>query len=192
MSYQEEGGLYVICGLGNPGPRYMKNRHNVGFHCLDLLAEKWGLRFERVRFKAYLAMGTVEGRRVLLAKPLTFMNDSGESVAPLVRWHKVPPAQLLVIYDDLDLPLGKIRLRPGGSSGGHKGVASIIEKLGSADFPRLRIGIGRPERGDPVDYVLSDFTAEQRLVMEGAYTQAVAAVECFLREGIKEAMNRFN
>ncbi len=187
-----DDGLYAICGLGNPGPKHAKNRHNAGFHCLDLLAETWGLRFDRVRFKSYLAKGVWEGFKVVLAKPLTFMNASGEAVAPLVNWYRLPTSHLLVIYDDLDLPLGKIRLRPRGSSGGHKGMDSIIQRLGTRDFPRLRIGIGRPERGEPYQYVLSDFTPEQRAIMEETYKRAVAAVECFLREGIEEAMNRFN
>lgn len=186
------GGLYAICGLGNPGPKYARNRHNVGFQCLDLLAETWGLRFDRVRFQAYLAMGQAVGVKVALLKPLTFMNDSGDAVAPFARWYKVPPAQLLVIYDDLDLPLGKIRLRPDGSSGGHKGMDSIIARLGRDDFPRLRVGIGRPERGEPYHYVLSDFTAEQQALMADVYPQVVAAVECFLTEGVRAAMNRFN
>jgi len=183
---------YAICGLGNPGPKHAKNRHNAGFHCLDRIAQTWGLSFDRVRFKAYLATGRVAGVKVLLAKPLTFMNESGDAVVRLVNWYKVPVANLLIIYDDLDLPLGKIRLRPDGSAGGHKGMRSIISRLGTQDFPRLRLGIGRPDRGEPYQYVLHNFTSEQRAAMEDAYEKAITAVECFLTEGIASAMSRFN
>ena len=183
---------YLICGLGNPGREYAGNRHNAGFHCLELLARKWDLPFTRIRFKASIATGQIAGVRAILAKPLTFMNNSGEAVSPLVGYYRVPTDQLLVIYDDLDLPLGKIRLRPGGSAGGHKGMLSIIRQLGTEDFPRLRLGIGRPERGEPYKYVLSDFAEDQGGVMQEAYEQAVQAIVCWLQEGIEAAMNTFN
>jgi len=187
-----EKALYVICGLGNPGPKYARNRHNAGFQCVDRLAEAWGLHFDKMRFKAYLATGHVLGVQVILAKPLTYMNDSGESVASIVRWYKLPLHNLLVIYDDLDLPVGKTRLRPNGSAGGHKGMLSIINRLGSDDFPRLRLGIGRPRQGEPYDYVLSDFTPEQRNAMRNAYEKGRATVECFITEDVTVAMSRFN
>ncbi|MFQ6057833.1 MAG: aminoacyl-tRNA hydrolase [Anaerolineae bacterium] len=183
----------LIVGLGNPGPEYAANRHNVGFQCLDRLARAHGLAFTKLEFKARLALGAIRGQRVLLAKPLTYMNLSGQAVRPLVRRYGIPLSDLLVIYDDMDLPLGTIRLRPGGGAGGHKGMRSIIEALEGQDFPRLRVGIGRPPAGqDPVDYVLSDFTSEERTVMEGVYERVVAAVECFLTEGIMAAMNSYN
>ena len=184
--------LYVICGLGNPGPKYARNRHNAGFQCIDRLAEAWSLHFDKMRFKAYLATGRTLGAQIVLAKPLTFMNDSGESVASIVRWYKIPLHNLLVIYDDLDLPAGKTRLRPNGSAGGHKGMLSIISRLGGDGFPRLRLGIGRPGQGEPYDYVLSNFTAEQWITMQTAFEKGRAAVECFVTEGVTVAMSRFN
>ena len=185
-------GPYLICGLGNPGPKYAKNRHNAGFQCLDLLARKWSLTFNRMRFKAHTAAGQVATAQVILAKPLTYMNSSGEAVAPLLHWYKLPPTRLLVVYDDLGLPLGKIRFRPGGSAGGHKGMLSIIRQLGRDDFLRLRLGIGRPEHGEPYEYVLNDFSADQEIAMREAWERGVAAIECFLQEGAQAAMNQFN
>jgi PTH1 family peptidyl-tRNA hydrolase len=183
---------FLICGLGNPGPKYARNRHNAGFQCVDRLAQQWKLSFERMRFRAYLALGQALGFSLILAKPLTFMNDSGESVASIARWYKIPVSNLLVIYDDLDLPLGKVRLRPGGSSGGHKGMTSIITHLGSDAFPRLRMGIGRPIHGEPYEYVLSDFTKDQSIIMQDAYTRGQAAIECLLTQGVEIAMSKFN
>ncbi len=187
------GELYLIAGLGNPGRRYAGNRHNLGFQCLDRLAAAHRLAFDRTMHRARIAAGTIAGQRVVLAKPLTFMNLAGQAVGPLVHWYKVPLDRLLVIYDELDLPLGTIRLRPSGSSGGHKGLTSIIQALGSQDFPRLRVGIGRPPSGwDPADYVLHDFTRDEAATIAGAYDRVTAAVECWLSEGLVAAMNRFN
>jgi PTH1 family peptidyl-tRNA hydrolase len=183
----------LIVGLGNPGPEYVGHRHNVGFQCLDRLAETHGLGFMRLESRARLAQGAIQGVRVLLAKPLTYMNLSGQAVGPLVRRYGILLSALLVIYDDMDLPLGTIRLRPRGGAGGHKGMRSIIEALGGQEFPRLRVGIGRPPGGeDAVDYVLSDFTLEEWAVIEGVYEKVLGAVECWLREGIVEAMGRYN
>lgn len=184
--------MKLIVGLGNPGPSYARNRHNVGYQCLERLAQRNELRLSRMMFKAMIASGSVNGTRVLLARPLTFMNLSGQSVRPLLRWYRVSLPDLLVVYDDLDLPLGKIRLRQKGSSGGHKGMASIIQELGSDEFARLRIGIGRPLHGEPPEYVLSDFTRDESIVMDRTYDQAVAAIETFLANGIAVAMNQFN
>jgi PTH1 family peptidyl-tRNA hydrolase len=182
----------LIVGLGNPGPEYANTRHNAGYQCVARFAERHGLRFSFYRFRARLAEGTVAGRHVIVARPLTFMNESGQAVAPLVRRYAVPLANLLVVYDDMDLPLGKIRLRARGSSGGHKGLDSVQRHLGTTEVPRLRIGIGRPAYGDPVDYVLSPWRPEEQAVMEGAYERAVEAIDTFLQEGIVVAMNRFN
>ena len=176
----------LIVGLGNPGREYAGNRHNVGFQCLDRLAAAWGLSFSRRKHKSLLAEGQLAGRRVILAKPQTFMNLSGQAVERLVRFYQLPPENILVIYDDLDLPMGKIRLRPKGGSGGHRGMKSIIEHLGTDNFPRLRVGIGRPTHGDPVDYVLSDFTSDQRIAMEEVYGRVVSAVELWLVEGLRQ------
>ncbi len=182
----------LIVGLGNPGPEYAGHRHNAGFQCLARFAGRHGLRFSFYRFRASLAEGTVAGRRVLLARPLTYMNESGQAVGPLVRRYGVPAASLLIVYDDLDLPLGRIRLRAGGSSGGHRGLDSVLRHLGTSEVPRLRLGIGRPPYGDPVDYVLSDWRPEERAIMEATYDRAAVAIDCFLEEGIIAAMNRFN
>ncbi|MCD6290911.1 MAG: aminoacyl-tRNA hydrolase [Anaerolineae bacterium] len=183
----------MIVGLGNPGARYAHNRHNVGFQCIDMLAEQHGLRFDRQRDKALLALGHIDSHRVILVKPITFMNDSGVAVAAIARFYKIAPENLLVVYDDLDLPVGRIRLRPQGSSGGHRGVQSIIDRLGTQSFPRLRVGIGRPPgRMDPIDYVLQDFSPEQEEIMTQVRDRAVQAIECWLRQGIEEAMNAFN
>ena len=184
---------YLVVGLGNPGPRYAANRHNVGFRCLDLLSTAHGLTFDRRQKRAGVALGAIHGRRVVLAKPQTFMNESGRAVVPLARFYRVPAGRLLVVYDDLDLPLGRMRLRPEGGSGGHKGMRSIIEHLGDQDFSRLRIGIGRPPgRMDPAAYVLQDFSAEEEPLVEEVLERAMAAVETWLREGVEAAMGRYN
>jgi PTH1 family peptidyl-tRNA hydrolase len=182
----------LIVGLGNPGRKYAYNRHNVGFQCLDRLAQAHGLSFTQRRAKASLALGEIADVRVVLAKPLTYMNHSGQAVRPLLSFYKLSLEDILVIHDDLDLPLGTTRLRPEGGSGGHKGMRSIIEALGSQAFPRLRVGIGRPPGNDAVSYVLSDFTADEQITLESVYERVVAAVELFLREGIEAAMNAYN
>jgi len=152
----------LVVGLGNPGPRYAKNRHNIGFRIVDELAKSHGLYFSKSEHKAKTAHGYVDGQRVILAKPLTWMNDSGWAVAPLARFYKVEPQDILVVYDDLDIPLSAIRFREAGSSGGHRGVQSIIRSLGTDTLPRLRIGIGRPPgRMDAAAYVLQDFSDEE-------------------------------
>lgn len=185
--------FYLVVGLGNPGPEYAANRHNVGFHCLERLAASRHLIFDKRQKQARVALGVILGWRVVLAQPQTFMNESGRAVVPLARFYKVPPERLLVVYDDLDLPPGTLRLRPEGGSGGHKGVRSIIEQLGEQGFPRLRIGIGRPpEQMDPVDYVLQDFSAEETPLIEETLGRAVAAIETWLAEGIEMAMSRHN
>jgi PTH1 family peptidyl-tRNA hydrolase len=188
-----ERGWLLIVGLGNPGKKYAGNRHNVGFHCLDRLAEAYQLAFDGKRDKAELALGRVAGRRAILAKPQTYVNESGQAVGAIARFFKVEPGDVWVLYDDLDLPQGTIRLRPRGSSGGHRGIESIIEHLGTREFPRVRVGIGRPPgKMEPKAYVLQDFDAAERERMEEVYERVVAAVETAIREGIKEAMNRFN
>ena len=185
---------YLIVGLGNPGPKYAANRHNVGFLCLQRLAVAHGLAFDRVQQRNRVAMGTIDQHRVILARPQAFMNLSGSAAVPLARFYRVPPGRLLVVYDDLDLPLGSIRLRPEGGSGGHKGVQSIIEGLGGQQaFARLRIGIGRPPgRMDPAAYVLQDFSVDERRELEDVLDQAVRAIEVWLREGVEPAMNQCN
>lgn len=181
-----------IVGLGNPGVRYARTRHNVGFECVNRLAEVYGWAFTRRQAKALLASGEREGLKITLIKPMTYMNLSGQAVASLARFYKITYQDILVIYDDLDLPVGRIRLRPGGGSAGHKGMESIIEALGSEDFPRLRVGIGRPTGGDAVEYVLQPFSADEAIIIARVYDRVVAAVSVFLRAGIEAAMNEFN
>jgi len=184
--------LLLIVGLGNPGRKYARSRHNVGFMTLDRLAERHGLTFARRKGKAKVAEGTIAGHRVVLAKPQTYMNLSGESVAKLVRYFQIPSELVLVVYDDLDLPLARLRLRAGGGSGGHKGLRSIVERLGTQAFPRLRIGIGRPVHEEPVDYVLQRFTAEEWSEVVMALDRAVKGIEHWLTYGIDSAMNVVN
>jgi PTH1 family peptidyl-tRNA hydrolase len=184
---------HLIVGLGNPGTKYGANRHNVGFRCVEHLASAHSLSFDRRQKRASLALGTVLQRSVILAKPRTFMNRSGYAVAALVHFYRVTLDRLLVVYDDLDLPLGTLRMRPSGGSGGHRGMRSIVNQLGSRDFARLRIGIGRPPgRMDPADYVLQDFSADEEVLLEEALGQAVTAVEAWLRDGIEQAMTLHN
>jgi len=183
---------YLIVGLGNPGERYARNRHNIGFQCIDYLAGAHEIALRGKRSRALLGEGRIGSRRVLLAKPLTFVNDSGQAVARIARARRVPSERILVIHDDLDLALGRIRLRPGGGSGGHKGVASIVAELGTPRFARLRVGIGRPVQGDPTDYVLGDFDQGQEPVVKRVHRLAEGAVLCFLEEGIQKAMNSYN
>ncbi len=153
----------LIVGLGNPGTRHRLNRHNIGFQTIDAFAHTHQLAFTRSESSAETAHGTVKEYRIILAKPQTWMNDSGKGVAPLARFYKVAPERILVVYDDLDIPLGTIRFRPDGSSGGHRGVQSIIQHLGTASFPRLRLGIGRPPgQMDPAAYVLQDYSDEEQ------------------------------
>jgi len=182
----------IIVGLGNPGPGYAKNRHNVGYQCVKRLAQRCDATSSRVMFKALTISAQIAGVKVVLARPLTFMNLSGQAVGPLLHWYHADLTDLLVICDDLDLPLGRIRLRSHGGSAGHKGMRSIIDTLGTQEFARLRIGIGRPAHGEPEDYVLNDFSQDESIVMQDAYDRAVAAVESFVLEGIAVAMNQFN
>jgi PTH1 family peptidyl-tRNA hydrolase len=192
--------MKLIVGLGNPGRGYAHNRHNIGFMCLSYFARKQGIRFDRKRGKARIGVGEVAGGEVILAKPRTFMNLSGQSVSRLVCGFNIALDDLLIVHDDLDLPLGKIRLRRGGSSGGHKGVDSIIFSLGNQSFPRLRVGIGRPdtvenptESGEGViSYVLSDFTPEEKRVVSQVIPEVSEAILCILTEGLLPAMNRYN
>ena len=185
--------LKMIVGLGNPGPRYTHNRHNVGFQIVDELAQKHDLPFDKRQFKALIASGRIHGQRVLLVKPQTYMNLSGEAVQPLVRYYQVELPDLMVVFDDMDLPLGVIRLRPFGGAGGHNGMKSIIQRLGSNRFPRLRVGIDRPPgRMDPAAYVLQDFSPEEEALMAQVRDRAVRALETWLDAGIDAAMNAFN
>jgi PTH1 family peptidyl-tRNA hydrolase len=184
----------LIVGLGNPGSEYASHRHNVGFQIVEALADAHGLSFARhKKAKARVAEGRIGEQPVLLAKPQTFMNLSGKTVLRLSREHEIPPERILIVCDDLDLPLGRLRMRPRGGSGGHKGLRSTIELLGSQDFARLRVGIDRPAGSlDPAEYVLQPFAEEDRTVIAETLDRAVEAVESWLSDGIVVAMDRFN
>ncbi len=184
--------MKLIVGLGNPGPQYAQTRHNVGFQVVELFARTHSFTTRKMQFNAILITGRLDGEKIALARPLTFMNESGRAVGPLLRWHKLGLSELLVIYDDLDLPTGRIRLRPDGGSGGHHGMESIIRHLGSDRFPRLRIGVGRPVDRDGVNYVLSEFLRDELPLITAAQEKAAAAIEVFITKGLTAAMNQFN
>jgi peptidyl-tRNA hydrolase, PTH1 family len=187
------GEVTLIVGLGNPGREYASNRHNVGFQIADRYAAAHRLTFSKIQSKAIIASGRVDTVRVILAKPQTFMNDSGRAVGALVNFYKVPQHRMLVIFDDLDLPYGSVRLRSEGGAGGHNGLRSIIQHLGSNQFPRLRIGIGRPPgRMDPAAFVLQDFGREEQAELDRISDRAVKAIDAFMSGGITPAMNQFN
>jgi PTH1 family peptidyl-tRNA hydrolase len=184
---------YLIVGLGNPGRQYAKTRHNIGFLCVDALAKHWGLTFSRHRARSEVAEGEACGRRIILAKPQTYMNNSGVAVRDLLKMSNLSPSDLLVIADDLDLPFGRLRLREKGSSGGQRGIQSIIDQLGTDQFARLRVGIGRPPPDvDPVDYVLTTFTASEAAELPAILDRVVAGVEVLLTRGLAAAMNVVN
>ncbi len=187
-----EGPYKLLVGLGNPGVQYARNRHNVGFMLLDRFAERHHLTFARRRFDALIADGLVNGQRVLLAKPQTYMNASGNAVGKLASFYRVPSRDIIVCYDDLDLPLGRIRLRPEGSAGGHHGMESIIGALGHSNFARLRIGIGRPASKEDIGHVLGSFSREEEQALEPVWTRAMDALDVWLSEGIEKAMNLYN
>jgi PTH1 family peptidyl-tRNA hydrolase len=183
----------LIVGLGNPGREHAGNRHNVGFHVVDRFVESRGWRFDKRQNDALVALGHIGETRVIVVKPQTFMNLSGRAVQSLARFYKAPLNRLLVIYDDLDLPFGAIRLREKGGSGGHNGMKSILDRLGGGDFPRLRVGIGRPPgRMEPAAFVLRDFDAAELAELPGLLDRAATAIETFVGEGIASAMNRHN
>jgi len=183
----------LIVGLGNPGPQYAHTRHNAGFMVVDRLAERYGIAWRSERGPSLLGWGQLEGCPAGLMKPLTFMNRSGLALGEVVRYYRIPLERLLVVYDDLHLPLGRIRLRPGGSAGGHNGVEDIIRTLGTTNFPRLRIGIGQAyAKGRQADYVLSPFAQEEGPLVEVALSRACQAAITFACEGLHTAMNRYN
>jgi len=184
---------YLIVGLGNPGKAYRHTRHNAGFMLLDLIAEDLNLTFSRQQAHALFTDGLFEGNKVILAKPQTYMNASGRSVGLLAHFYRIVPSNLLVIVDDIDLPLGSIKLLPAGGSAGHNGMRSIINHLGTHEFPRLRIGIGRPPgRMEAADYVLLDFKPGELPVLEDTLNRAHHCLRLFLQEGILAAMNSCN
>jgi peptidyl-tRNA hydrolase, PTH1 family len=184
---------YLLIGLGNPGREYRDNRHNLGFMVIDRLIVRLNARGMKVQSKAIVTTATYEERKLILAKPQTYMNLSGQSAQGLLNFYKLPMENMLVAHDDLDLPFGTIRIRPGGGPGGQKGMASTIERLGTKDFPRLRIGIGRPPgRMDPAAYVLQDFSRDEMKTLSEVVDRAAEAALTFVVEGLNKAMNKYN
>ena len=195
MFFKPSGSVsWLIVFLGNPGPKYACTRHNAGFMAGDALAKKLGVRIDRLRFKALTAAAEINGEKVLLMKPQTFMNLSGEAVGQAARFYKIPPERVLVVSDEISLPLGKLRVRPKGSAGGHNGLKSIIASLGSDAFPRIRIGVGAPPHPDydMADWVLSVFRNQDLEDMLAASDRAAEAVTTYISDGPERAMNRFN
>lgn len=186
-------GPFLIAGLGNPGRNFENNRHNVGFMLLNRISARLGENFTKVESKALVAKSSYLGERLILVKPQTFMNNSGAPISSLVRFYRIPMDNLLVAYDDVDLPLGTIRLKSFGGSAGQKGMQSIIERLGTEEFPRLRIGTGRPPgKMEAADYVLQDFPSSEIELVSDTLERAVEAVLTFIQHGIDTAMNAFN
>jgi PTH1 family peptidyl-tRNA hydrolase len=184
---------WLIVGLGNPGKKYEATRHNMGREVVVQLAQRHDVTLDQIKHHARFATATIEGRRVCLATPTTFMNESGRAVGELARFYKVSPQSVLLVCDDLDLPLGRIRIRASGGAGGHRGVASALSTLGTPDVPRLRLGIGRPPPDwDAVDYVLARFGPGERAEADEAVALGADAVEAVLRDGLVAAMNRYN
>jgi len=184
--------MKLIVGLGNPGRQYERTRHNLGFRVVDLLAARWNVPMAEGKFSGWWGRTTVAGEPAGLLKPATFVNCSGRAVAEAVRFYKVSLPDLLVIVDDLDLPVGRIRIKPKGSAGGHRGLEDIIGRLGSNEFARVRIGIDKPADGDSVRYVLGEFAADEEPLIERAVARAADAADCWLREGLDAAMNKYN
>lgn len=196
MIFQRKGSgvSWLLVGLGNPGSKYESTRHNMGFLAVDGLARRKGFRFNKLRFRAWTAEWMVNGEKVLVMKPQTYMNLSGESVGEAARFYKIPADHVLVISDDVSLPAGKLRIRGGGSAGGHNGLKNIIQHLGTDRFPRIKVGVGSPRPGehDMVDWVMGKPMGEDRTAVEDALDRAGEAAKTLITEGIDRAMNRFN
>lgn len=185
--------LWLIAGLGNPGRQYEKNWHNSGYMVMEILSQRHRIALDRIRFKGLVGQGVIQDRKVILLKPTTFMNLSGESLREAMAYYKIPPERTLVIYDDLDIKVGQVRMRPNGGSGTHNGMRSIVQQLGRQDFPRIRVGIGPlPPHWELVNYVLADIPADQQADFFKALTLAADAVERTLRDGLEAAMNTIN
>ena len=185
---------WLVVGLGNPGQKYEHTRHNMGFLTVDLLAEKAGVKLNKVKFKAAYNVVNFGGAKCLVMKPQTFMNLSGEAVREAAQFYKIPADRVLVIYDDVSLPVGKLRVRPTGSAGGHNGIKNIIAHLGTQEFPRVKIGVGAPAGGgdEMVDFVLGAPSQAERKVLAESFEKAIGAAECIIRQGCQKAMSEFN
>ena len=187
------GEVFLVVGLGNPGREYRETRHNVGFMALDRLARSFDTTLGRMQSKALVGTAVLTGKRVILAKPQTYMNLSGQAVSGLLNFYKVPVEHLMVIHDDIDLPFGSLRIRPGGGSAGQRGIASIIQQLGNQQFARVRIGIGRPPgQKAAADYVLQDFHDDETDLLESILERAGLAARAFIQDGLEKAMNLYN
>ena len=185
--------MYLIVGLGNPGKQYDMTRHNIGFHTIDYIADKYGAKLNKLKFKAVYGEATISGEKVYLVKPQTYMNLSGDSVGEMTQFYKIPPEHIIVINDDISLDVGRIRVRPKGSAGGHNGIKSIIAHLGTQEFPRVKVGVGeKPARMDLADYVLGHFSKEEQATMDDAVKEAADAVCEIVNVGIAQAMNDHN
>ena len=185
--------MKIMVGLGNPGAEYAHTKHNVGFMLVDALAERIGIDTWQEKFNALIAVGRIDAQKLLLVKPLTYMNESGRAVGPLLDWYKLAPEDLIVAHDDMDIAAGTIRLRRKGSAGGHNGIKSLLAHIGSEDFSRVRIGIGRPLPGwTVVRHVLAPFPADDATKIQAAISYLLPAVECIVTDGIDMAMNRYN
>ena len=195
MLFKKPGGVsWLIVFLGNPGPRYEMTRHNAGFMAADAMAKEKNVNINKARFKALTATCDIGGESVLLMKPQTFMNLSGEAVSQAARFYKIPPEHVIVVSDEISLPIGKLRIRTKGSAGGHNGLKDIIAKLGTDAFPRIRIGVGAPPHPDydMADWVLSSFKNQDAEDMLAAAERAAQAAQCYITQGADRAMNRFN
>jgi PTH1 family peptidyl-tRNA hydrolase len=185
--------MKLVVGLGNPGRTYQNTRHNVGFMTIDAVAEECQIPVEKEKFNAVYGKGSIESEEVILAKPLSFMNRSGESIAPMLHWFKIEPQDLVILCDDIHLPLGQIRIRERGSDGGHNGLTSVIESLGTPEFSRIRLGVNEPPPGfDQADYVLSRFPKQEKEQVEEMILNARDAVKLLVSKGVTTAMNRYN
>lgn len=184
--------MYVIVGLGNPGKKYEYTKHNVGFLTLDYLANRHGIKVNKIRHKALVGEGLIAGQKVLLVKPQTFMNLSGNAVREVLEYYKLEPNELIVVFDDADIEMGRLRIRKSGSAGTHNGMKSIIQSIQSDAFPRIKIGIGSGRASDLASYVLGGFGKKEKIIMENAIIRTADSIECLLKEGIDSAMNGFN
>ena len=195
MFFQKKSGgvQWLLVCLGNPGKEYANTRHNIGFLAADALEKRTGVKFNKLKYRALTGEVTLGGQRVLVVKPQTYMNLSGEAVKLAGGFYKIPPERILVLYDDVSLPLGKLRIRGSGSAGGHNGIKNIIAHLGTDAFPRIKVGVGAPQQEDGlVDWVIGSFTASERKVVDEAIDRALDAAACVIEHGVSEAQNRFN
>lgn len=184
--------MYIIVGLGNPGKKYENTRHNMGFLAVDVLAEKYDIKINKIKFKSLVGEGRIAGEKVVLAKPQTYMNLSGEAVREIVDFYKIEPQQLIVIYDDIDIETGAIRIRKKGSAGTHNGMRNILYQIRTEDFPRIRVGIGSGKHENLINYVIGGVSKEERSMLEESITKAAESAACIVEKGIEKAMNEYN